>query len=367
MARTYDHIVIGAGIMGAATAAELGTRGRRVCLLERYRLGHVQGSSHGSSRIFRLAYDSPVYVEMAQRSRERWLRLEEATQVELMRPGGVIDLGPAEILQPIHEALDDRHARNDFGLTVPGSDQFDLPEGFLSLYQPDGGATWAGRAHEAFLAVARNAGVEILEETPALAIHPRSSAVGVSVPGNELEAESIVVTAAGWSERSLQPLGIQVPLRVTREHVAYYRRRRDAPFIPFIWHPTDGAPETYGLPHLENETVKIGRHIAGEVVDPDSPAEVIPIEVDLISNFVASHLPVLDPEPVSAETCLYASTPDDDFVLDRAGAIVVGAGFGGHGFKFAPLIGEILADLATGLSRDVDQRFSLDRFVVARA
>jgi sarcosine oxidase len=171
----------------------------------------------------------------------------------------------------------------------------------------------------------------------------------------------IVVAAAGWSNRILDPLDLHVPLTVTREHVAYFPIRAGMTMLPFIWHD-GGRFEYYGLPNGNTGDGKVGQHGAGPECDPDSEGIVDPARVKPVAQFVDGHLPGLQPVPESSETCLYASTPDDDFVIDRAGPVVIGMGFGGHGFKFGAVIGKLLADVAEGGRTEWSDRFSRARF-----
>jgi sarcosine oxidase len=362
VANRFDVIVVGAGIIGSATARELGCRGRRVALFEQYELEHTRGSSHGNSRIFRLAYNRAVYVRLAQEAHRYWLDLEVETGSELLRPGGAVDVGKPDELKAIQAALTSAGADSGRRQSSTSVDQFRIPDGFEVLCQPDGGTTWAARARATFLELARAAGVWVIPGVRVDQVSTNGATVSVIAAGNTYSCDRVVLAAAGWTSSLLEGLGLSIPIRVTREHVAYYAHRSAAPFMPFIWHPGDGGPETYGLPNLADEKVKIGRHIAGTLVEPGSEGVVRAEEVELINRFVAKNVPVLDPNALFAETCLYASTPDDDFVMDRVGPVVIGAGFGGHGFKFAPAVGAILADLADDESTAVDPTFALSRF-----
>ena len=366
--RTYDHIVIGAGIAGTATAFTLAGRSRRVALFEQYELDHTMGSSHGNSRIFRLAYDNPGYVRLAQQARGLWLELERAAGIDLLAPGGVIDCGPASMLNPITSALQSCGVETvELAAGEGVAKQFSMPPDWGAIFQPDGGTTWARRALEAFVRLARDHGADVLAHARVDTIEESSDGVTVRAGGRTYTAKTAVVTAGGWANRLLEPLGVKLPLKVTREHVAYYRRRDADPFLPFIWHPDNGDPQIYGLPNLADGTAKVGRHIAGSIVEAGTTGEIIPSEIDLINRFVTRHLPTLEAEPVHGETCLYASSPDDGFIMERRGHVVVGAGFGGHGFKFGPVLGEVLADMAEGKLIALDPTFAINRFASVNA
>jgi sarcosine oxidase len=360
--RAFDVTVVGAGIMGAAAAAELASRGRSVGLLDQFEPGHNRGSSHGQARIFRLAYDIAEYVRLAKDTLPLWLELQAEAGRELFRPGGAFDVGPPDRLTEIEWALrscDVTVHRLDgkaFHDMAPG---IVLSEGWDALYQPEGGTLWAARCLEAFLVRARRLGAHIVANEPVVRIRTDCSAPVVETATRVFTSTAVVLTPGGWSDKLLQPLDITLPIRVTREHVAYFPSSIAGSFRPFIWHPAEGA-EVYGLSNLADETVKIGYHIAGHEVKAGADTTPNDEEVARVAGFARDHMLEVGPQPVLAETCLYASTPDDDFVVDRVGPITVGAGFGGHGFKFAPTIGRILADLVDG--RPAGGRFSLSRF-----
>lgn len=368
--RTADVAVIGAGIIGAATAWQARRRGHSVVLLEQFEIGHQRGSSHGEARIFRLAYEQPEYVELARMAVPFWREIEEALGEDVLRITGAVDFGPPELLEPIATALTaggapfERLDRLEAAHRFPA---FRLPEGFTAICQPDGGFVLADRARLGLARLARQAGVEVVQHCPITRLVPARDSVRLETATGDREVGTVVVAAAGWSSRLLAPLGLAVPMRITREHVAYYRRRGEDDVIPFIWHGSSSAPEVYGLPNGEGGLIKVGDHGVGPVVDPDSLPEVDATRLASIDRFAREHLPGVAPDRDSAETCLYASSIDDDFVLWRQGPIVLGLGFGGHGFKFGALVGSLLTDLVEGGTIPHADRFSLGRFAGASA
>jgi sarcosine oxidase len=360
-----DVLVVGAGIMGAAVTWQLSRRGLRVALLEQYDLDHTRGSSHGASRIFRLAYEEPDYVRLAQTALSGWTELERLAGCELLLRTGAVDFGPPVHLEPIAEALHeasagfDRVSNAESAVRFPA---FRLPDGWETIFQADGGVLLARDCRDAFLDLARRAGARIVDNLRVVSLEDRGQRVKVTTDHSTWEADSVVAACAAWSNDLLEPLRLGVPLRTTREHVAYYAPRMPAFYLPFIWHGGSAAPEIYGLPNGRTETVKIGRHGAGPVTDPNEKGPVQARLLEDVHDFARAHLPGLDPKPVAAETCLYATTPDDDFVIDGRGSIVVAAGFGGHGFKFAPAVGEMVADLVAGNGEGPKERFLHARF-----
>jgi sarcosine oxidase len=355
--------VVGAGIMGAAAAWHLARRGHRLTLLEQYALDHSRGSSHGSSRIFRLGYEESDYVELAARALPLWREAERALGVELLRTTGALDIGAPGDLDPVAAAL--AATQTPFErLTADGASrrfpQHPVPAGWQMLYQPDGGVLLAGACCRGLIELARRAGADIRDHTRVISIELEGSGVNVQTEVGTWRADSVVVATAGWANTLLEPMGLHVPVRVTREHVAYYPH--SGPTLPFIWHEGERAFAFYGLPNGDQREVKVGQHGAGPVTNPDEEAVVEAQLLEAVEAFARRHLPSIPSSAPRHDTCLYAATPDDDFVLDRIGPIVLGLGFGGHGFKFGSLVGAMLADLVTDDGVQAPARFQYGRF-----
>jgi glycine/D-amino acid oxidase-like deaminating enzyme len=313
--------VVGAGVMGCATAWALRERGAEVTLHEQFELDHKRGSSHGRTRIFRIAYPDPYWIRFAQEAQAGWLDLES----DLLGLYGLVEL----VADP---ALTSARALEECGVPyrlLDGDEVRELgarlPEGWTALHVPDAGVVYADRARHAFLDAAR---VEVetnrrIEST------------------DELDAEVVVVAAGPWA-RELVP---DLPVTVTRETLAYFHR--DGPPPPSI---VDLNAETggHGMYSLYDPVhgLKVGAHHAGAEADPDEPGEPDPAIVERIASWVRERFPDVDPEPVEAQACLYTTTVDESFVLERRGRVVIGSACSGHGFKFAPAVGRRLAALA---------------------
>ncbi|MGH2692877.1 MAG: N-methyl-L-tryptophan oxidase [Actinomycetota bacterium] len=338
-----DVIVVGAGVMGTSTARALARKRRDVLLLERFKIPHTRGSSHGASRIFRFSYADPKFVRMAREALPLWRELEEDTGEHLLTVTGGLDLG---------DALD-RHAKAlaaggasfewldayEVGRRFP---QVSLPGDERALFHPDGGFLAADRTVIASAASARAHGAEIRESTRVLAVRPTVSGVEVETEERTYTAPVAVVTAGGWAKALLAGAGIELPVRVTRETVAYFNVADEAAIPSLVdW----GSPAVYSL-RSPGQGLKVGEHIAGPVVDPDSEGAPDQESIARLSGWVKMRYPEADPDPHLAETCLYTVTDDEDFIIDRRGPIVIGSPCSGHGFKFAPLTGKRLADLA---------------------
>jgi monomeric sarcosine oxidase len=336
-----EIVVVGAGVMGAATAYALARAGHEAVVLEQFELGHSRGSSHGEARIFRLVYDDPRWVAKAQRTLPLWRELEAETGEAVLTTTGSLDVGPG---------TDERVAAlSECDVAFDVLDGADLPSplrferGTPALVQRDGGVLDAARAQRAFLR-----GLSVREQTRVARLDEGGR---VHLDGETIEAQAVVVTAGAWVSRLLEPLGIDPPVTPTRESVAYFPvpARNGLPTI-IDWHLPDGyalpspGDSVYALPSPEG--VKVGVHRTGPPTDPDEEGAVDPEAVRCAGDWVAGHVEGAGPEPLRTETCLYTNMPDQSFVLERHGRVVVGSPCSGHGFKFAPLVGRELAALA---------------------
>ena len=311
--------VVGAGVMGCATAWALAERGADVTVHEQFDLDHTHGSSHGLTRIFRVAYPDPFWVRFAEDAYDGWRELDP----ELLGLYGLIEL-VADPSGTSAGALDEcgvpyRLLDKD----EVGALGANLPDGWTALHVADAGVVFADRARHAFLEgidVQTNSRVESLDD---------------------VDADVVVVTTGPWI-RTLVP---DVPVRVTRETVAYFHR--DDPPPPSI---VDLNAETggHGMYSLYDPVhgLKAGAHHAGAETNPDEDVGPDPAIVARISAWVGERFPGVDPTPVDAQSCVYTSTVDESFVLERRGRIVIGSACSGHGFKFAPAVGRRLAALA---------------------
>jgi sarcosine oxidase len=329
-----DIAVVGAGIMGSAAARALALGGHDVTLFEQFHVGHERGSSHGRSRIVRLAYPELEFVELAKEAFRGWHELEQESGNELLELNGLLELvadpaqGSAAALAAAgaeHELLDSVKARARWPVGVP--------EGWTALFQPEAGIVRADLAHRAFVDSAVGHGVRLEEERRVDSL-------------DDLEAEVVVVTAGSWVTEFFPDL----PVRTTRETVAYFRRE-GAPLPSVV--QLDPVTRGHALYSLYDPAhgLKAGTHHAGAAVGPDDPGAPDPALVERVAEWVARTYPDAEPDPVAAETCMYTTTVDEHFILERRGRVVIGSACSGHGFKFAPAIGTRLAALATGQRR----------------
>jgi sarcosine oxidase len=354
MGRDADIVVVGAGIMGVATARALAQTGRGVVLIDQFEAGHARGSSHGGSRIFRLSYPDQRYVRLALGAQQSWRDLEAECGEQLIVHTGALDLGPLALENA--RALAACGVRHELltGAQVAERWPVTTDPGEPALYQPDGGTTLADRAYQAMLAAAVEAGAVFLDRLRVTAIEPVRGAVRVTTDADEYTARACVVAAGAWARGLLADAEIELPVIPTRETVAYFGHPDPLAVPPLI---DDAVPdaEEHGLlrPGQISYSVaapglgiKAGLHHAGPPADPDEVGTPDPAVVRAVAAWAARRFPGLEPEPLLAETCLYTNTADQSFVLERHGRIVVASACSGHGFKFAPALGRTVAGLA---------------------
>ena len=324
--------VVGAGIMGAATAHALAREGHDVTLFEQFEVGHTRGSSHGRSRIVRLAYPDVEFVELAKESFAGWRELERDAGVELLELNGLLEL-VEDLAQGSSDALDAAGAEYELvtGDAARTRWPVGVPDGWTALFQPEGGIVRAELAHRAFVDRAIAYGALLREDTRVEAL-------------DDVEADAVVVTAGAWVKTFFPDL----PVRTTRETVAYFRREGEP--LPSVVQldPMTRGHAMYSL-HDPVHGLKAGAHHAGAEVGPDEDGGPDPALVERIAEWVARTYPDADPEPVASETCMYTTTADERFILERRGRVVIGSPCSGHGFKFAPAIGNRLASLAVSI------------------
>jgi sarcosine oxidase len=371
----FDVVVIGLGVMGSAALHRLAVRGKRVLGIERFAPGHDRGSSHGATRIIRLGYfEHPSYVPLVQRAYALWRELERAAGRALLHVTGIAEMGPPDGIL-VRGTLASAQLHGLRHEVLPTADlmrrlpMFRLPSHFVAVVQADGGFLEAEPAIHALMAQARLNGAEVHEHEAVREIAPHAGGVRVMTDRGVVEADTAIVAAGPWVKTLLPDL--PVPLRVTRQVMGWFAPTEPALFEPgrcpvFLIEGHHGMH--YGFPPFAGAGVKVAKHHhEEESVDPERHDRAVsPYDEALIRGAVAEHIPAANGRLIEAKTCLYTMAPDGDFVIDRLpgfAQVIVASPCSGHGFKFAPAIGEILADLATAGSTAHDiARFSLRRF-----
>jgi monomeric sarcosine oxidase len=363
-AEQVDAIVIGAGLAGSAAAWRMARRGRSVVVLEAFKAGHRRGSSHGSARIFRRAYPDPLYVRLTGEADRLWRHLEDEAGEELVLRTGGLDYGPARVQEKMYDVLSAHGVTAELMPATAAAERWP-GVAFGSepvLFHPDAGVIDPERAMAAMRRLAVSAGARIIYETAVMHLSEAAGGALVDTAGQSWRAPVVIVAAGPWLEPLLSGL-VRLPQLAVMQQQAFHF----APVTP-AW---NGAPAfirygenvTYGLlAGRDGEVrgaIKIGEHgPATATTGDDRDGIVDPSARDRIRAFVRDELIGLDPAPVGELTCLYTSTASDDFILDRQGPFVVCSACSGHGAKFAPLTGEIAADLACG-GAPPEARFTL--------
>ena len=374
MAR-IDTVVIGLGVMGSAALRSLAARGVRALGIDRFEPGHDRGSSHGATRIIRLSYfEHPSYVRLLREAYPLWRALEAQAGRKLLHITGIVEIGkPDSALVRGTLAATREHALPHEVLNAAELMRrypaFRLPGEFVAVAQPDGGFVEAEPTVAAQLALARAAGAEIRINATVRAIEPRQDGVRVVTDSDSIDAAAVVVAAGAWVSKLLPDLPVR--LRATRQVLAWFEPQRPELFDParcpvFLIEGLHGTH--YGFPLQAGAGVKVAKHHHfDEAVDPDDyDRNVSPSDAAAIRAAVADYLPAANGKLNAATTCLYTMAPDGDFIIDQLPGeprIIVASPCSGHGFKFAPLIGDIVAEFATtrATTRDI-ARFRLDRF-----
>jgi monomeric sarcosine oxidase len=367
--------VIGAGAIGSATARFLAREGHRVTVLEQFELDHDRGGSWGASRIIRKTYPDRLYTELMAATYPLWDELErEAGETLLVRTGGLFFGRPSHPdVETARKALEDNHVAFETLDAAAAARRFPairLNPNEIGLHEHDAGFLRASASVRASMRGARAAGAVLRERTRVRCLNPRAGAVEIKLAGGELVAVDRVVVATGsWTQPFLAPF-VTVPLAVTRQVYCHFRpleSLRDFERGSFpVW--IDLEQLFYGFPSSDNPPgVKVAWHTRGAATDPDAVDRVLhAADREPLIGYRASRLPGLSGDVLFEKVCLYASSPDEHFILDKLPGeprIVLFAGDSGHAFKFSVLLGRIIASMIAGEPIRWDlSRFSLSRF-----
>ena len=374
-ANTFDVIVIGVGGMGSAACFELARRGLHVLGLEQFPLVHDRGSSHGQTRIIRTAYyEHPNYVPLLRRAFARWYQLERLRGIHLLTECGCLSLGTPEsdVVTGVRQAAEQHHLPIDVLSAVSLRQrfpQFQFSDEYVGVLEQQAGFLYVEECVRAHIEAARLYGAEIHSEEPVTEWRASDSGVSVTTVKDTYHAAKLVLTAGPWAGKLLAQHG--AALRVMRQTLLWFSTADDHQFqrdrFPiYIAQVPEG--QFYGLPAIDAAGHKVARHYgAPELNSPDEiDRDAHPEDEAPVRAFLKQHLPLVNGPLRRAQTCIYTLSPDRHFIIDlhpEHRNVAFAAGFSGHGFKFASVVGEILADLAdTGRTDHPIDMFRIDRF-----
>lgn len=355
----YDAIVLGVGGIGSAAMFHLARRGLRVLGVEQLAPGHDSGSSHGETRAIRKAYfEHPDYVPLLHRAYDNWDELQSLLGSQLLHRVGLLEVGPPEsvLISGIRRAAEqyqlplEELSRSQVRSRFRG---FEVPTNSVAMFEPDGGYLLVEACVQAHVQLAQRAGAELLCGTQVTGWESRSTEIVVYCREQTFTAERLIITAGAWSAKLLNELGIR--LRVLRKHLHWFATSHAAAYAvdagsPVFFYDTPQG-FYYGFPSLDQRSLKIAEHSGGETIEePDQlDRSPDPQETARVVDFLRRHLTLLTHTEARHSVCMYTMSPDENFIVDQhphEPRITLAAGLSGHGFKFASVLGEVLADLA---------------------
>jgi len=384
MSSSFAYAVIGAGIEGSATAYYLAKNGFKTVLLEQFRLGHTRGSSHGNSRITRKAYHEAAYVHMMQRAFQLWDELEKESGEELFKKTGLLYLGAVDG-QEIQKCIDSTAAHKvpcdilNHQEVQERFPQLHFDSKWRALYEPGAGMLKADRCLKSFQDQFVKYGGVIKDGDAVTNIETTGNTAKITTAsGAQYNCSGVAICAGTWSRNFLDEfLGLKLPLQPMAVKSCYWKVEKKglysaANFPCIISHFDPGEVENkeamyYGTPSDEyTDLFKFCSHGGVDINHPDERDSVdANLYIEKPQKFLAEHFDHVQAKPAIVETCMYTVTPDEDFVLDKHPKfenIAIGAGFSGHGFKFASVVGEILGSFL--LKRQTP--FDLSMFRIGR-
>ncbi len=357
----YDVIVIGVGSMGSATCYYLAKSGLKVLGLEQFSLPHEKGSHTGESRFVRMAYfENPDYVPLLKQAYLNWEHLEEVSGKSLFHKTGIVYFGETDSVQTVGvrkssklynlpiDLLTSEESKNRFS-------PFTIPEHYECLFEANAGYVQPELTIKTYVELAKNLGAEIKEEERLVRWEYREGHVHCSTPNGNYRAKKIIFTTGAWTERFVPQL--QNTLRTTQQALMWYAPEHTDQFLKSkfsCWSITDPAYDGmfYGFPIVDEKkpTVKIAFHAPGIEIQPEQKAETASTdEMEALHFFLKKYMPSLQGSIQYTKNCLYSYSPDEDFIIDFIPdynqSVLVACGFSGHGFKFVPMVGELLKDL----------------------
>ena len=374
-----DIAIVGLGSMGSFAFWQLAKLGVNVIGFDRYRPGHDKGAGHGETRIFRTAYGEGVeYVPLLQEARELWRELEAETNTELYIENGgtMFGLKDDAFIKTVQESVDQfnlPHKTWDGAEAKQEYPQINFQPNQIAVYEDLAGFVKPELAIETAVARGKQLGGTALIDTEVTKIEPDENGVTIICHDQTYRVNHVIVSSGGWTS-SLVPQA-KLPLSLERQVLVWYNARNPESFapnkFPIFSRMKDGIG-FYGFPSIDGKTVKVALHHGGQIINHPDEVDRDIHESDLapVTELVKEYLPDLIPEPVKAKTCFYTNTPDEHFVLGpapNAPNVTLLGPMAGHGFKFAPIMGKIAAQLATGETPELQiSMFDPSRFEITK-
>lgn len=381
MNNTFDTIVVGVGGWGGATLFHLAKRGAKVCGIDQFSIGHDRGSSHGESRVIRMAYFMhPSYVPLLRRAYALWRELEKESGKSLMALNGLVCIGEAQSafvkgLERCYATHEIPHERLTPAEAMKRAPQFQIPEDSECYWDPFGGYLRADECTMAHVELAARAGATLIQRESVVAIEHHAKGVTVRTNKRTLRAGKVVVTSGAFTSQLLRISGYSL-VQALRKMIFWYRVNDPALFSPErfpVWIAKLGGYNFYGFPSSDGATIKAAEDSGGQILEnahilnpdpePEDEAQLRPFLDQLFPGKILGR--------ERWKTCLYENTPDRNFIIDHhpdLPNVIIAAGGSGHGFKFSTVVGEIVADMATSrATRLPTDLFRLARLVPALA
>lgn len=354
----FDVIVVGLGAMGASTVYHLAARGVRVLGIDRFGIAHDRGSSHGETRIIRKSYfEHDGYVPLVERALQKWAELEAISGSKLMERTGLLmaGYGGGELIPGVRQAASthklpiEELEPADVSARFPG---LRCRDGLQVLFEPDAGFLRPEDCIGAYISQAMKNHASFTFGTPVTLWEKQGTGFSVQTSAETYLADKLVMCGGAWTAQLLPEWSACIEVR--RKPVLWYRAtepsyRLDHGFPVFAFETEDAF--FYGFPSLDGQTVKVGEHTGGDRVSDAGKVvrELQQGDTERVDRFVAEFLPQVDAQVVRHGVCMYSMSPDNQFIVGmhpRHHHVLVACGFSGHGFKFAPVVGEALAELA---------------------
>ncbi len=354
--RHVDAVVLGGGTMGSAVAWELGKRGRSAIVFEQFQHVHTLGAHGGDTRVFRHAYaESPDYVPLVRRADELWVALEEESGKRILERCGGLELSaPGHVHTRAARLSADEHGIPYEWLTPDEGrarwPQIAIPDDWDVLYSPVAGFLRTEPALRSMMAGATSRGVELRQHEPVTTWGADDACAWVETLSGRFTADRLYISAGPWVARALAQLGL--PLHVRRKTLWWLGVEDPGAFAPDrfpVFISDAGQGENYGFPVIDEFGLKTADHSGGDHCDPDTvDRETTHAEAERLIRAIRELFPLVNGDVRRSAVCMYAMTPDSHFIMDRHPDhqnVIIGGGFSGHGFKFAPAVGEFLVEL----------------------